>query len=276
MNVLIAGCGDVGNVLAGLLLQDGHVVYGLKRNISSLPEGVKAIQADLTDPSTLVDLPVDIDGLVFMPTPASRDQVAYESIFLDGWRNLWSGLKQAPKRAVLVSSTAVFGQSDGSIVSEDTEPGPERFNGKVLLRMEQLAAACTNELVVARVSGIYGPGREGMIRLAAKKDLEVQQNPPAYTNRIHLDDVAAALMHLLQLRDPQSMYLVSDDQPVARYDVLAWLAAQLGNTSPTGLDIDQGHGGKRVDNHRLRQSGFQLQYPDYRAGYGAILAQRKT
>lgn len=276
MNVLIAGCGHVGNVLAELLLQNGHVVHGLKRNISTLPKGVQAIRADLTDPATLTTLPENIDSLVFMPTPASRDQAAYESIFLDGWKNLWNSLRQPPARTLLVSSTAVYGQSDGRIVNEETAPQPARFNGEVLLRMERLAASCTAQLVVARVSGIYGPGREGMIRQAASAGLEVQQSPPSYTNRIHRDDVAAALMHLLLLDNPQALYLVSDDLPVAKYDVLAWIAAALGKPAPKGLSADVGNGGKRVDNQRLRRSGFQLSYPDYRAGYGAILERRST
>jgi nucleoside-diphosphate-sugar epimerase len=271
MNVLIAGCGDVGNALATLLLQNGHVVYGLKRNTLTLPKEVIAIQADLTNTDTLTGLPQNIDSLVFMPTPGKRDQAAYESIFHDGWRNLWSSLKRPPARTILVSSTAVYGQSDGSIVNEETIPEPARFNGEALLQMEQLAADCTDNLVVARVSGIYGPGREGMIRLAASTGLEIQKSPPVFTNRVHRDDVAAALMHLMFLNDPQALYLLTDDLPVAKYDVLAWIAAFLGNEAPNSLVTGQGSEGKRVSNKRLRGSGFQLNFPDYRAGYGAIL-----
>ena len=40
MRVLIAGCGDVGSLLAATLLTDGHEVHGLKRDVSSLPRGV--------------------------------------------------------------------------------------------------------------------------------------------------------------------------------------------------------------------------------------------
>lgn len=275
MNVLIAGCGDVGNALATLLLQNGHVVYGLKRNTLTLPKEVIAIQADLTNTDTLTGLPQNIDSLVFMPTPGKRDQAAYESIFHDGWRNLWNSLKRPPTRTILVSSTAVYGQSDGSIVNEETIPEPARFNGEALLQMEQLAADCTDNLVVARVSGIYGPGREGMIRLAASTGLEIQKSPPVFTNRIHRDDVAAALMHLMFLDDPQALYLLTDDLPVAKYDVLAWIAAFLGNEAPNGLVTGQGSGGKRVSNKRLRGSGFQLDFPDYRAGYGAILDNKQ-
>jgi len=275
MHVLIAGCGDVGAVLAESLLQDGHVVYGLKRSISTLPDGVIPIQADLTNPDTLKHLPADIDRLVFLPTPASRDQAGYESIFIQGWKNVWDALKEAPERSLVVSSTAVYGESDGGIVDETTDPRPTGFNGKVLLEMEQVAASCTDSLVVLRLSGIYGPGRERLIRIAASEGLEIQQTPPYFTNRIHRDDAAAVLKHLLQIDDPQALYVGTDDLPAPRYEVVEWLAREQGADAPKAR-IDEGASkGKRVNNQRLRDSGFKLSYPDYRAGYGAVIAARK-
>ena len=275
MRVLIAGCGDVGNVLATSLLQDDHIVYGLKRDTSTLPAGVKPVQADLTRPDTLKDLPMDIDSLVFMPTPASRDQAGYEAIFIQGWKNVWAGLKQTPLRTILVSSTAVYGETDGSVVNEETMAEPGGFNGRVLLKMEQLAGACTEHLVVVRASGIYGPGRERLIRLAASKGLEIQQFPPYFTNRIHRDDVAAVLRHLLVIEQPEKLYVVSDNLPAPRYEVVRWLAKAQGKQVPEGLTVEHANRGKRVDNQRLRDSGFRMTYPDYRAGYGTVLKTRK-
>lgn len=275
MRILIAGCGDVGSVLAVSLMQDGHVVYGLKRDISSLPAGVKPIRADLTDPGTLADLPENIDGLLFMPTPACRDAAAYEAIFIEGWNNLWAAMKNTPARTLMVSSTAVYGESAGGLVDEGTVPAPIRFNGKILLEMEQLAGRCTDELVVVRVSGIYGPGRERLIRQAVSEGLEVQQTPPFYTNRIHLDDVAAALKHLLFVDEVDALYIASDDQPAPRYEVVEWLAKTQGADAPKGLVDDHSSRGKRVNNQKLRDSGFELSYPDYRAGYGAVLKSRQ-
>lgn len=275
MRVLIAGCGDVGSVLAFKLLKDGHTVYGLKRDTSSLPDGVKPVQADLLNPSTLSNLPADIDVLVFMPTPASRDQAGYEAIFIQGWKNLWAGLKKAPARTLLISSTAVYGEDDGGIVTEETMPEPTGFNGKVLLEMEQLASHCTDDLVVVRISGIYGPGRDRLIRLAASDGLEVQQSPPYFTNRIHRDDAAAALKHLLEIDSPQSLYLASDDLPAPRYEVVEWLANKQGCASPKALVDPKAGRGKRVSNERLRKSGFSLSYPDYKTGYNAVLEQRR-
>ena len=275
MHVLIAGCGDVGGVLAGALVDDGHVVYGLKRDTSTLPDGVRPFAADLLKPETLSGLPADIDRLVFMPTPASRDLAAYADVFIHGWNNLWCGLKQVPVRTLLVSSTAVFGESKGGWVNEETVPGPTGFNGRALLEMERLAARCTDRLVTVRISGIYGPGRERLIRQAASPGLEVQQSPPFYTNRIHRDDAAAALQHLLYLENTQSLYLATDDMPAPRYEVLSWLAREQGVPPPIGVALENASCGKRVSNRRLRQSGFGLTYPDYRSGYGAVLRQRQ-
>jgi len=271
MRVLIAGCGDVGSVLAGSLLQDGHVVYGLKRDTSTLPAGVIPVRADLTKPGTLTNLPQNIDRMVFMPTPASRDESAYEAIYIQGWNNLWAGLQQPPARTLVVSSTAVYGECDGGIVDEDTDPGPTGFNGKALLKMEQLATACTGNVVIVRISGIYGPGRERLIRLAASAGLEIQQSPPYFTNRIHRDDAAAVLKHLLFIDEPQALYIASDNLSAPRYEVVEWLAKVQGAESPLALVKEQASRGKRVSNQRLRDSGFKLSYPDYRSGYGAVL-----
>jgi nucleoside-diphosphate-sugar epimerase len=275
MRILIAGCGDVGSILAISLLQDGHVVYGLKRNTSSLPDGVLPIQADLTKPDTLTQLPADIDHLVFMPTPSSRDQAGYEAIFIQGWKNLWAGLSRAPERAVVVSSTAVFGETNGAIVDEETDPRPTGFNGKALLKMEHTAAACTDHLVVVRLSGIYGPGRERLIRMAASKGLEIQQSPPYFTNRIHSNDAAAVLKHLLLIDKPHALYAATDNLPAPRYEVVEWLARQQGAEAPQPTTDESASRGKRVNNQRLQDSGFELSYPDYRTGYGAVLKARE-
>ena len=275
MRILIAGCGDVGNFLAAALLQDGHMVHGLKRDTSTLPDGVLPIGADLLNPATLTDLPADIDCLVFMPTPASRDQAAYEAIFIQGWKNLWAGFKQLPARVLLVSSTAVYGEDHGGIVNEETRPDPTGFNGKVLLEMEQVARRCTENLVIVRISGIYGPGRERLIRLAISHGLEVQQTPPYFTNRIHRDDAAAVLKHLLDIDRPEALYLATDDKPASRYEVIEWLANVQGSAAPKGLDDENASRGKRVSNRRLRDSGFSLTYPDYQTGYAAVLKLRQ-
>ena len=175
---------------------------------------------------------------------------------------------------MLVSSTAVYGESNGGLVNEETAPGPTGFNGKALLKMEHNASRCAANLVVVRISGIYGPGRERLISLAAKQGYEVQKFPEYFTNRIHRDDAAAALKHLLVIDKPEALYLASDDEPAAKYEVVDWLAKMQSCVSPKGLTCENGSHGKRVSNQRLRDSGFSLFYPDYKTGYTAILKRR--
>lgn len=273
MKVLIAGCGDVGNVLAERLLQDGHTVFGLKRDVSTLPEGVQALASDLTQPASLTGLPADLDWLAYMPTPAQRTEAAYRDIFIQGWINLWKALPQPPRRCLLVSSTAVYAQSDGSCVDEQALTKPEKFNGRVLLEMETLARAGCKDTVIARLSGIYGPGRERLIQAAISGDV-TRYGADGFSNRIHIDDAGAALAHLMCLDKPKDLYLVSDDRPVAKYDVLRWLAEKTGHGLPVGLSSQAASSGKRVNNRRLRESGYQLKYPDYQAGYSVILQSR--
>lgn len=273
MKVLIAGCGDVGNVLAERLLQGGHAVFGLKRNTSTLPEGVEPVAADLTEPASMTALPSQLDWLVFMPTPAQRSEEAYKQIYIQGWKNLWNALPQAPLACMLVSSTSVYAQSDGSWVDEQTVTLPGRFNGRVLLAMENLARASCENTVVARLSGIYGPGRERLIRAATDGSAGTSISD-GFSNRIHIDDAGAALAHLLCLRKPEDVYLVSDDLPVAKYDVVCWLAEQIGHPPPAKLSMGGPEKGKRINNKRLHDSGYSLEFPDYQAGYRAILQMR--
>ncbi len=271
MRILIAGCGFVGDSLARRLVYDGHRVFGLKRNVSSLPSGVQAVPADLTDAATLTHLPGNIDCLVFMPTPAKRDRDSYTEVFIDGWKNLWNAFGQPPGRSIVVSSTAVYGQSDGSLVNEDSSAVPTGFNGEVLLKLEQLTTYCAENCTIIRCSGIYGPGRDRLIRQAVSADLEIQRSPPHFSNRIHRDDVAGVLRHLLMIETPEPLYLASDNRPTPRYEVLAWLAKQQGFAAPKALVVSGAARGKRVDNQKLRNSGYRMLYPDYRAGYRPLL-----
>ncbi|MFZ1861440.1 MAG: SDR family NAD(P)-dependent oxidoreductase, partial [Candidatus Competibacter sp.] len=108
--------------------------------------------------------------------------------------------------------------------------------------------------------------------------------PPLYTNRIHRDDCARVLEHLLSLTDADPLYVAVDDEPAPLDEVLGWLAHQLGVAEPPPAPespLKPGAGGrdaaarlrasKRCRNTRLRASGFRFRYPSYREGYGTLL-----
>lgn len=262
--LLIAGCGDLGNRLAARLAE--WRVHGLRRNVSRLPDGIVPLRADLSRSATLDAAAGDWDAIVYTATPGERTPDGYRLAYVNGLKTLLT--RARTERLIMVSSTAVFGQDQGEQVDETSPAEPRHFNGEILLEAERIAAEAGG--IVLRFSGIYGPGREYLLRSVRNGPVECRRDPPVWTNRIHSEDCAAALAHLLELEQPESLYLASDARPAPRWDVLDWLARELGVPGPVGAPDDAGQG-KRVDASRLSKSGFELQYPDYRAGYGEML-----
>ena len=132
--------------------------------------------------------------------------------------------------------------------------------------------------VVARLGGIYGPGRTGLIDRVARGDAVFDPAAPNFTNRIHRDDAAAALLHLATLREPESVYAVVDSAPSPLRVVQSFLAERIDAPPPSprhGAPLSPRRTNKRVRNGRLLRSGFELLYPTYREGYEAVLAARE-
>lgn len=265
--LLIAGCGDLGSRLAERL-SAGWTVTGLRRRPERLAAGIRPFAADLSDPTTLSGLDRDWDAVVYTATPGRRDEEAYRQAYLNGLEHLLGRVRT--DRLLFVSSSAVYGQDRGEWVDEDSPTRPQAFNGRVLLEAERLARSAGGH--VLRFSGIYGPGRDALIRRLRSGPVSCRREPPIWTNRIHADDCAAALAHVLELADPAPVYVASDDRPAPRWEVLNWLAERLHAPAPIAIDDPASGQGKRISAARLKASGFALQYPDFRAGYEALLA----
>lgn len=265
--VLIAGCGDLGTRLGLRLAARGDTVFGLRRRIERLPPAILGVAADLTDPSTLASVPRALDAVVLCATPGARDPDSYRRTYVEGSRNVLDAAGDAG-RVLFVSSTAVYGQDAGEWVDEDSPTVPSAFNGALLLQAERALQARGGDVVLARCSGLYGPGRERMLALARRGEAAAAR----WTNRIHLDDAAAALQHLLDLPAAAAaapVWLLNDDAPALEAEVLDFLRQRLGLPPlPTTAGAARG---KRIANARLRASGWQARYPDYRAGYSALL-----
>lgn len=265
--LLIAGCGDLGKRLAMRLSGSAWQCHGLRRRTELLPEPIVPISADLFDPDTLGPVTGFWDAIIYQATPAERSAPAYRAAYVEGLRHVLAVTET--ERLIFVSSTAVYGQEHGEWVDEDSATEPAGFSGQMLLEAEQLAWAHGG--LVVRFSGIYGPGRDYLIRSLRTGQARCRREPPQWTNRIHAEDCAGALQHLLELDQPQALYCASDAQPAPRCEVLGWLATQLGLPGPHEED-EPGGQGKRVLNKRLTASGFQFQYPDYRSGYRTLIA----
>jgi nucleoside-diphosphate-sugar epimerase len=286
MRILWAGWGDLGQRATPGLVAAGHEVVALRRSpMDTPPDGVVAVQGDLAAPRGL-QLPPGIEACIVTLTPDSRDRAGYEQAYLTSLTNLHAlvedqGLPVDPGphregergllRLVFASSTAVYGVDDGSWVEEAASTSPSRFNGEVMQEAERrvLAHGGTHG-VVARLGGIYGPGRRRLVRA-------VKAGRPAsrkWTNRIHSDDAAAALVHLATIAAPlvPDVVNVVDREPARKHDVVTFIAEELGVPAPD-VDDDVARG-KRVDGTRLVTTGFEHGYPTYREGYRQVLAAR--
>jgi electron-transferring-flavoprotein dehydrogenase len=260
-SLLIAGAGDLGARLALLRAERGDEVIALRRRDPQVA-GARPLRADLGTGEGLAQLPRQIQSLVFCAAPDQRDEAAYRRLYRDGLRRLLDAMDVG--RVLFVSSTAVYGQDAGEWVTETSQAEAPAFNGRVLLEAEAELAA--HPLGIAlRLSGIYGPGREALLRKAR----EGEASRPHGTNRIHVDDAAAALSHLLELPSPQGLYLGNDDRPALEYEVQRWIREQEG--LPAQAAAEGAVSGRRVANTRLRASGWTPAHPDFRSGYSSLL-----
>jgi nucleoside-diphosphate-sugar epimerase len=130
---------------------------------------------------------------------------------------------------------------------------------------------------VLRFGGIYGPSRTGLIERVRQGVAACRDGPPLYTNRIHRDDCAGALHHLMMLPAPESLYIGVDHESAEQCDVLRWLAARLGAPPPrveaaSPANTRRQRTNKRCRNAKLVASGYVFRYPTYREGYAALLA----
>ncbi len=290
MRVCIAGCGDLGSRVAHTLLEDdGNEVWGLRRHppASAKPDmpaetGVPAhprmqwIAGDMTRPQTLTDLPAGITHLIFTAAPGERSEAAYRATYLAGLQNIVKAIQSpALKRIIFISSTAVYGDHGDEWVTENTPVDPKGFNGQVLCEaeqwLEQLQHSTHISTISLRLSGIYGPGRTYLLDRLRQGLASAATQPAHWVNRIHIEDATAAIVYLLQYRQPQSVYLVTDSTPLPMrtlYEALAQLVK--GPIPPEGAP-PRGVGSKRLSNARLLDTGFVFKWPDSRKGHAALL-----
>ena len=279
--VLIAGCGYVGTALGLRLAAEGHVVWGLRRHTDALPPSIRPLAADLIAPQTLRALPPALDLVFYTAAADEFDDAAYRAAYVEGLRNLLGALdshRQHLRRVFFTSSTGVYAQCAGDWVNETSLTEPVHFSGIRMLEGEHLLLASKFPATVLRLAGIYGPARTPMVDSVRRGIAVCTDGPPVYTNRIHRDDCAGALHHLMTLSQPDLLYLGVDHEPAAQCAVLRWLAAQLGVPPPciepsSSSDTRLHRGNKRCSNAKLVASSYAFRYPTFRAGYAALLAE---
>jgi len=277
VKVLLVSCGDVATEAGLRFHAQGHEITGWRRNSSKLPDAFSRQDVDLLESDTWPIIDPETEIVLLTPVPVSRDVQGYERSYLQVAQELCLRLREQAtqlRRLIYVSSTAVMGGDNGEWVDEQAPITATRETAKVLARTEAALAESFLPVTILRASGIYGPGRTRLIDLVTSGSAKIP-GQSHWTNRIHRDDLAAAIVHVADLGDQAAdLYLATDNTPAQLGEVYKFLAAELGAESPQAeaTQATRRAGDRRLDNSRLLKSGLTLQYPSYVEGYRQMLS----
>jgi nucleoside-diphosphate-sugar epimerase len=272
--VVIAGCGFLGETAADLFSKGGWNVLGLCASPESAarftgkPYEVRAL--DITRRFSLTSAWRGADALVHCAGPDRAVPGAYRSVYIGGLVNALAGIE--PQQVLITGSTSVYAQVDGTWVDETSETKPDRETGQILLEAEGIALDSGG--FVARLSGLYGPGRSVIMRKFLSGKAVIEGDGLRWINQIHRDDAARAVVHLLTKPAKPGIYNVSDSAPARQSEVCTWLADYFHRPLPgkgePDLNRKRGWTNKRVSNAKLRGTGWRPAFPAYRDAIASL------
>jgi nucleoside-diphosphate-sugar epimerase len=183
-----------------------------------------------------------------------------------------------------LSTIGVYADAGGGWVDEETPPAADSERGRRRIEVEKAWLDFAREVGAAiqifRLAGIYGPGRSAVDNLRAGTAKRLVK-PGQVFNRIHIDDIAAAIAAGIARPEVGPIVNVTDDEPAPPQDVVAYAAGLLGIDPPPEIPFETAElspmarsfysSNKRVANRVLReQLGVRLAFPTYREGIAAL------
>ncbi|WP_448136743.1 NAD-dependent epimerase/dehydratase family protein [Stenotrophomonas rhizophila] len=276
-HVLVLGLGYSGRHLAALLQAQGIACSGTVRDPGTAPND------GLTRYRLAEGVPVDeelrtalrrADAIVCSVPPEETGDPAL--------RLLADALHDSPalRWVGYLSSTAVYADRDGGWVDEQARADADDATALRRLRAEQqwraFAQARGIASAVFRLPALYGRGRNALVQLAQGKARHVVR-PGLVFNRLHVKDLAAAVLAAMQRPQGHALYLPADDEPAPPQDVLAhaaWLsglplpAAQAWDDPAVPASLRRFYASnKRIDSRGTRAAlQWQPRFATYRDG----------
>ena len=270
---LILGCGFTGNFFAKTIRQFGCTVLTSSRSKNKAPNSFVFNSENGTVPNEEV-----FDGVTHIlscipPGKNGRDPVL---------GSLKSKLKSlSPEWVGYLSTTGVYGNTEGDWVSEMNQPKPFQKRSHKRLKCEKEWIESGLPVQIFRLPGIYGPGRSTFdairnqtIRVISKKD--------QVFSRIHVADITNAIIYLLQNKDSLKFHQIiniADDEPCSQIEVIQYCYDLLGLTMPKPILFEDAKEelspiaqsfwmeNRRVSNKLLCETlGYKLIYKNYKQG----------
>lgn len=290
--LVIFGCGYLGTALAKAALKAGVRVEALTRNHAKA-EALRAaglakvVVADLASADWHGQVETGPDFVV--NTVGSGGQENYRRSYVGGMQSIlaWAAAGSLPMGTfVYTSSTAVYPQGGGLRVDETHDATGSTPNGAIIRESESLLESAPSRSsarwFILRLAGIYGPGRHHLLDQLRTGAATLGGEGSHRLNLAHRDDIVAAILACLQapVSAGREIFNVADGSPARRSEVVAWLAERLGRPVPAFDGAASARRGgapvpdRIIANDKINKSlGWSPCYPDYRAGFGAILTQ---
>jgi len=263
---LIFGCGYLGRRVAARWIAAGRRVAALTRRNGEalLALGIEPVMGDVTDPESLRNLPAASTVLYAVGMDRSAGK-SMRSVYVEGLAHVLDTLP-ACERFIYVSSTGVYGQTDGELVDENAPTEPFEESGRVVLEAERLLRSRRPDAIILRFAGIYGPNR--LLRKQPILNGEpLVGDADRWLNLIHVDDGADAVL-AAENGEMDVTLNIADDESVTRRAFYTLLAELLGAT-PAKFEhhSEPGTANRRIANRSARDRlRWNPRYPSYREG----------
>jgi len=236
MKILIGGCGWLGLALGASLVRRGHEVVGIRRSPAAAEKmdalGIRPLILDLLRPGAADDLPGKMEAVVASQAAGGGGAENYRRTYVDATRILLDHAEsRGASRFVYTGSTGVFGQTDGSDVDETSPTLPARPTAERLVEAE--GQVLGRRGTVVRLSGLYGPGRLGVVERVRQGRLALGPGDQRYMNHCHLRDAVATVEAALLRGRPGAVYHASDAESLRVRELVPWVAERLGIAAPS-------------------------------------------
>ena len=277
--LLIIGCGKLGQRIGNSLAELPIEVVGIKRKLPKTPSRFKILALDIFSDkfSTNIDL-ISPDFVIYSVSSDSQTEESYQKNYVEGLRVSIKALEKLDdfQHLFFISSTRVYGQVTEKFLSESINPQPSDYGGRALLEAEKCLKKVLFNSTILRLSGIYGDDRRHMLGIAS----DITRWPPEdrWTNRIHEEDAVSfitfLLTQVLNKKEIEDLYLVTDSQPVSLYEVLNWIRCEL-ELSLGKPPVLNKLNGKKLTSEILPRLNFSFKHPNYKNGYAQMIAKLK-
>lgn len=257
-SIVLLGVGNVAFHVAKLL-SNRCTIFGTTRSVDRVPlleaAGIQPIV--VTEGAPPEHLLAGANVLVSFPPDGTADKT-------------WSSQCAGSRRIVYISSTGVYGKTEG-VINEDSPVDRDDQRAAARIEAEGIWRQCG--ATILRCPGLYASETGMHLRMS---NLKIPGDGKNFVSRIHLDDLARIIVACFEKPMEGSTYVVGDLEPSTHLETITWLCKRMGIEVPGFVDLSEVsptlRGNRRIDSSRLlKKLDITLQYPTYREGYGAIL-----